>query len=107
MEAMLGSSIPSARLEHEAHRLGLREREFSESAILSPQQMQIVGFISQWKSAQTQPAGVGSRLYQDSPRYQLNSGPLSNAFYSPIRLTEAPNRTSVKGPTADQNWCER
>jgi hypothetical protein len=42
-----GSSMPSHMLEHEAHKLGLREREFPAGAIGSPQQMQIVGVIIQ------------------------------------------------------------
>jgi hypothetical protein len=45
MEAMLGSSIPSARLEQDAQRLGFLERIFPGSTIRSPQQMQILGFI--------------------------------------------------------------
>jgi len=45
IEAMLGSSIPSARLEHDAQRFGFLERGLSGSAIFSPQQMQILGFI--------------------------------------------------------------
>lgn len=36
--------MPSARLEHEAHRLGLRESAFPEAEMCSPQQMQMVGF---------------------------------------------------------------
>jgi hypothetical protein len=42
---MLGSSIPSARLEHDAQRFGFLERGLSGSAIFSPQQMQILGLI--------------------------------------------------------------
>jgi hypothetical protein len=45
IEAILGSSIPSARLEHDAQRFGFLERGLSGSAIFSPQQMQILGFI--------------------------------------------------------------
>jgi hypothetical protein len=40
-----GSSIPSHMLEQEAHRFGLREREFFARAIGSPQQTQIVRLI--------------------------------------------------------------
>jgi hypothetical protein len=35
------SSRPSARLEQEAHKFGLRDRLFSKSLMVSPQQMQI------------------------------------------------------------------
>jgi hypothetical protein len=45
MEAMLVSSIPSAMLEQDAQRLGFLERIFPGSAIRSPQQMQMLGFI--------------------------------------------------------------
>src|SRR5579883_993925 len=38
------SSIPSARLEQEAHRFGLRDNTLPNALIGSPQQMQIVGF---------------------------------------------------------------
>jgi hypothetical protein len=40
-----GSSMPSQILEHEAHKLTLREMDFHPGAICSPQQMQIVGCI--------------------------------------------------------------
>ena len=36
-----GASVPSARLEQEAHRLGLAERDLAAWAIGSPQQMQM------------------------------------------------------------------
>jgi len=45
METTLLSSIPSAMLEQDAQRLGFLERIFPGSAIRSPQQMQILGFI--------------------------------------------------------------
>jgi hypothetical protein len=37
--------MPSARLEQEAHILGLRDRSLQPSTIDSPQQMQILGRI--------------------------------------------------------------
>ncbi len=40
-----GSSMPSHRLEQEAHKLGLRDREFLPGVIVSPQQTQIVGLM--------------------------------------------------------------
>lgn len=44
-EAMLASSIPSARLEQEAQMFGLRDKTLPPSVIGSPQQMQTPGFI--------------------------------------------------------------
>jgi hypothetical protein len=44
-EAMLGSSIPSAKLEQAAQMFGFRDKALPFSAIRSPQQMQTLGFI--------------------------------------------------------------
>jgi hypothetical protein len=44
-EAMLGSSIPSAKLEQQAQMLGFRDKALLFSPIGSPQQMQTLGFI--------------------------------------------------------------
>jgi hypothetical protein len=43
---MLGSSIPSAKLEQEAQIFGFLESPCSAWAMSSPQQMQMVGFIA-------------------------------------------------------------
>jgi hypothetical protein len=45
MEAILGWSIPSARLEQEEQIFGFLERALPGSIMGSPQQMQILGFI--------------------------------------------------------------
>jgi hypothetical protein len=39
--------MPSHRLEQQAHKFGLREKEFPAKAVASPQQMQIVGLMIQ------------------------------------------------------------
>jgi len=45
MEATLVSSIPSAKLEQDAHMFGFRESTLPGSTMGSPQQMQMLGFI--------------------------------------------------------------
>ena len=44
-EAILGSSIPSAKLEQEAQMFGFRDKALPFWIIRSPQQMQTIGFI--------------------------------------------------------------
>jgi hypothetical protein len=46
------SSMPSARLEQDAHRFGLRERRLPLSGMGSPQQMQTQGFILRYSQLQ-------------------------------------------------------
>jgi hypothetical protein len=55
------SLIPSAKLEQEAHKFGFREREAESSAMDSPQQMQILGFILLTKAGEENRSPV--RMY--------------------------------------------
>jgi hypothetical protein len=97
-EAMLGSSIPSARLEQDAQRFGFLERVFPGSMIRSPQQMQILGFIlvSADKAPSACPGKASLQLIEEPTQVRDDGRPALKTFNSPIHFTEPLNDRFVK-----------